>query len=527
MLLGELISGLDVTLRRPADARARICDVTEDSRTVLPGSLFIARAGTKADGRRFIDQAIALDASAILTDPGVPPPSDLGPVAWGVTNDVARAEAFIAERFFGEPSKRLALCGVTGTNGKTTITTLVYQMLNAARRRCGLIGTVMVDDGTGIAPATLTTPPALEMSYALSNMVERRYTAAALEVSSHSLDQGRVAALDFDVAVFTNLTGDHLDYHGTMERYAQAKAALFAMLRPDAMAIVNAQDPWTARMLQDCRARVLACAVAGADGPGPASCVAQVLRANARGTELLLRGPWGTIEGQVALIGAFNVMNVLQAFAAAFAMGLDAEHLQAALPRLRAPHGRLDRVSATGVADPDPGFSVFVDYAHTDDALAKAIGALRPLLQGTEGRLIVVFGCGGDRDKTKRPRMGRIAASMGDEVIVTSDNPRTEDPHAIIRDIVAGVENMPGSGLHVEPDRGAAIARAIEHARAGDIVLIAGKGHEDYQLVPDGAGGITRLHFDDREAARQALHKRLSAGSGENAAPTAEERMLL
>lgn len=500
MLLGELIQGLDI---QAADASSaiRICDLTEDSRTVMPGSLFIARPGTKTDGRTYIAQAIAADAAAILTTPDTPPPGSLAGAAWLTTRDIALAEARLAERFFGNPSSKLTLIGATGTNGKTTVTHLIHQMLNEAGTRCGLIGTTTIDDGGRTSKASLTTPPAIELSYTLSKMLDNGCAAASMEVSSHSLDQKRVAGLSFDIALFTNLTGDHLDYHLTMENYAAAKAKLFSALSPQGAAIVNADDPAHEAMLRDCRARVLRCTVSGRPG---ADCSADAGRMTFAGMPIALRGPWGDIEGHTRLIGGFNVMNILQAVAAAHAAGLDRDDIALSLYHLNAPPGRLERVAASpDAADP---FAVFVDYAHTDDALSKALTAVRPLVDDSGGRIRVVFGCGGDRDRTKRPRMARVATSLADDVIVTSDNPRTEKPQAIITDILAGIDDpATRERTHVEADRRTAIIRAIESAQPGDVVLIAGKGHEDYQLVSDNAGGILRLDFDDRIVAREAL----------------------
>jgi UDP-N-acetylmuramoyl-L-alanyl-D-glutamate--2,6-diaminopimelate ligase len=504
MLLGELIQGLGI---RPADAAhqgVRICDITEDSRTVMPGSLFIARPGLKSDGRAYIHQAIAADAAAILTDPATPPtPQAIAAgTAWLVTEDIPLAESWLAERFYGNPSRTLTMIGATGTNGKTTITYLIYELLRAAGTPCGLIGTVTIDDGTP-AQASMTTPPALEISFTLARMIESGYRACSMEVSSHSLDQKRVAALDFDIAIFTNLTGDHLDYHGTMASYIAAKAKLFSALRPDALAIVNADDPAHADMLRDCRARVIRCSLS----PGTAAeCCASAGPMTLEGTPLTLEGPWGTIEGSVRLIGTYNVMNVLQAVAAAHAAGASRDDIALALHTLTAPPGRLEMVTRDPHT-PEP-FGVFVDYAHTDDALAKALTAVRPLADQTGGKLRVVFGCGGDRDRTKRPRMARAACTLADLVYITSDNPRTESPSAIIREIMSGVPDPGSPDVHIDADRRTAITRAINDAAAGDVVLIAGKGHEDYQLVSDGAGGIKRLDFDDRLVAREALQER-------------------
>jgi len=510
MRLGELIRDLPVhAIGGDAGAAdVRICDITEDSRTVMPGSLFVARAGTKSDGRAYVADAIAAGASAILSDRPVGPGSHGGAVCGLVAADVPLATALLAERFYGNPSKMLKLIGVTGTNGKTTIAYLIHQLLNASKVRCGLISTVCIDDGRGRSDSMLTTPPALEISQALATMVESGCTAAVMEVSSHALDQKRVAALSFDIGIFTNLTGDHLDYHKTMDAYASAKAALFGMLGPDGVAIVNADDPAHQRMVAGCRARVLRCTMGES---GSAECRVTAGPATFAGTDAALSGPWGRIESPIPLVGRHNLMNTLEAVAAVTALGVAPAQVARALTLVQAPPGRLEPVTVSGV---DAGFSVFVDYAHTDDALANVLRTVRPLLEagaGAGGRLVVVFGCGGDRDRTKRARMAQVACGLADVVVVTSDNPRTEDPHAIIRDILAGVESN-SAAVHVEADRRAAIGWAVDHAERGDIVVIAGKGHEKYQLLPDGRGGILRTNFDDRHVARSAIERRFRPG---------------
>lgn len=516
MLLRELIDGLGVALADRAQESARICDVTEDSRTVLPGSLFIARAGARSDGRAFIEQAIGSGAAAILTEHSTPRPSGAGEVAWLTAPDVPLATALLAERFFGLPASKLSLYGVTGTNGKTTVSYLVYQLLRAAGVESGLIGTVFIDDGGGLSAAAMTTPPALELSHCLSRMVENGYRAAALEVSSHALDQRRADALRFDAAIFTNISGDHLDYHGTMDRYIAAKARLFELVKPAGVAVVNIDDPHAERMASACRGRVVRCTM---QPDRRADCSVRVRRMGVAGIEAEFLGPWGRFEAAIPLIGAHNAMNALQAVAAAHATGIEPARLESRLSRLVSPPGRLELVTRdwmpakalAGALAPAEPFSVFVDYAHSDDSLEKALAALRLLLPRGGAKLRVVFGCGGDRDRTKRPRMGRAAVRAADAVIVTSDNPRTENPSAIIREILAGVPPELMHKVHVDADRRAAIDRAIDEAQPGDIVLIAGKGHEDYQLVPDGAGGVRRLSFDDRVAAREALKRRADA----------------
>lgn len=502
MKLGALVQGLGVRLVGVGAESVRVCDITDDSRTAQPGSLFIARRGTKSDGRRFVEDAVRAGAVAVLTDDET---LSAGGAAVVVAADVPRTAARMAERFYGDPSSKLTLIGVTGTNGKTTIAHLVHQILNGAGERCGLIGTVEVDDGVSVGPAQLTTPPATELSRTFGVMVEAGCEAAVMEVSSHALHQGRVAALSFDVAVFTNLTGDHLDYHGTMEAYAAAKAGLFAMLPEAGTAIVNAADPWTGRLLRDCRAGVLRCSVDGAAG----ECVATVSSMTMAGTSASFAGPWGRFDASMRLVGPHNVMNALQALAACYAAGASAADLRRGIEAAAPPPGRLEPVT-----EPDDPFAVLVDYAHTDDALRKVLAAVRPMVH-PPGRLIVVFGCGGDRDRTKRPRMAAAAVELADVVVVTSDNPRTERPSAIIDEILSGVPGEERHRVSVDADRRRAIRRAVGMARPGDVVVIAGKGHETYQILPDGRGGTETIHFDDREEAREALAMRGGmAGAG-------------
>lgn len=520
----------------------RICDITEDSRTVMPGSLFIARAGEKSDGKRFIPGAIDAGASAILTDdPAFVLPAQThaksGPIVVLASADVPLAIAQLAERFYGNPSSKMTVIGVTGTNGKTTTTFLIHQMLNRLGVRCGLVGTVVIDDGTEVAPASMTTPPALELSRTLARMHEAGCKAVVMETSSHALHQRRVGgpmAIGFHAGVFTNLTGDHLDYHDTMENYADAKAMLFAALPAASnggVAIVNIQDLWHTRMVRDSRARVVRCAV---DEPGSLPITggtapetiwrAKVLSADTGGTHVELSGPWSGAgishaKVRIPLVGGFNVMNALQALVTVHALfggtgedDLSFDIISRALEATAAPPGRLEPVTP----DPSP-IDVLVDYAHSDDALKTVLTVLRGAMTqrsanegGTaRGRLWCVFGCGGDRDRTKRPRMGKVACELADRVVVTSDNPRTEQPEAIIAEIRSGMTTGTAQVV-VEADRERAIQLAMQQAQPGDVVIIAGKGHEDYQILPDPArpGATVTRHFDDREVARGALRAR-------------------
>ena len=505
MNLAALIEGLAVRAVRGDPASVRVCDLTEDSRTAVPGSLFVARRGLTFDGRGFIEPAIECGATSVLTDDEhveIPP---LSPAHKSVcvlaTDDIPRVSAQMAERFYGDPSSKLSLIGVTGTNGKTTVGHLIHQLLNAAGLRCGLIGTVEVDDGREVAPASMTTPPAIELSRTLSQIVEHRGKAAVMEVSSHALDQGRAGALAFDGAVFTNLSGDHLDYHKTMDEYARAKGRLFAALPGEGGAIVNADDPRCAQMTGG---RRITCSAIGR-----ADWTVAVKAGSLDGSDLEIRGPNIAIDARVPLFGDHNAMNTLEAVACACDVlrrhGRSdesiAEDLTSALPRTHAPAGRMERVSTSADAA-----TVFVDFAHTDDALDKCLASVRTHLP--EGRdLWVVIGCGGNKDQTKRPRMGRVAAERATRAVFTSDNPRTEPPNDIITGMMEGVEQAKRHDVLVHADRRCAIRAAIEGAGKGDVIVLAGRGHESEQEVAAPEGGVVRVPLDDRKIARDVLRE--------------------
>lgn len=494
MLLEDLIAGLPVAVHAPSVVGVEVMGVTEDSRRVRPGWLFVARSGSKRDGAAFAANAMEQGAIAVLAREPLQ-----GAIAL-TCDDPARVGAMLAERWHGSPCSRLGLMGVTGTNGKTTVAWLVRQFMNAVGRRCGLIGTIEVDEGLGGRPAGLTTPAAEDISGSLARMVANGCDSCAMEVSSHALDQGRSAGLSFRVAVFTNLSGDHLDYHGSMEAYAAAKARLFEQLDESSLAIVNADDPASERMLERCRARVLRCSMRGqADA---------TVRVEASGLEsrIEMHGPWGKLEASLSLVGDHNAMNALQAVAVAHAFGLDREAIASVLPTLMPPPGRLEPVLVEGVDGP----RVLVDYAHTDDALEKALMAVAG--RKGVGKLWVVFGCGGDRDRTKRPRMGAVAGRLADRVVVTSDNPRTEEPGSIVDQVLSGVPR--GVWTASDVDREKAIRLAIAQADVRDVVVIAGKGHEDYQIISDGVGGTRKRDFDDRLVARAALLERQGVAGG-------------
>ena len=482
---------------------ADLTDLSDDSRQVTPGSLFIAR-GRSTDTLNFLRQALDRGAAAVISEPlDVPQPSDAIP--WYRCEKVdQRLAGIVAEHFFGEPGKRLALIGVTGTNGKTTTALLIQHLLQSAGVRTGVIGTIHTDDGTaqGRRPAKLTTPGAIDFSRELARMADAGCRAVAAEVSSHALEQGRAHALTFQAAVFTNLTQDHLDYHQTMPAYARAKSILFTQLADNGLAVVNRDDPHAQDILADYVGRVLFTSMAGKDIPDKyPACYARDIDLRADASTARFIGPWGDVKATLPLVGKHNVCNTLQAVAAAQAITDLSANLKASLESIPQVPGRFERVLTpqpnNAPATPQPIPTVLVDYSHTPDALENAASALRPL---TPGRLIVVFGCGGDRDKTKRPLMARAACRHADRIYLTSDNPRTEDPDAIIRDALAGVPDDRKPDLTVQPDRAQAIRASVLEAEPNDTVLLAGKGHEDYQTL-----GRENIHFDDREHGRLAL----------------------
>ncbi|MFP4144839.1 MAG: UDP-N-acetylmuramoyl-L-alanyl-D-glutamate--2,6-diaminopimelate ligase [Phycisphaeraceae bacterium] len=518
MDLATLIPGLGLRVTS-GPSHVFLTDLRDDSRRVTPGCAFLARTGAGGgDGRRFIPAALEGGAAAVITH--ADPPGDLPEhVAWvqpasGVALD-QRFAGRLADRFFGSPGQKLRLVGVTGTNGKTTTTYLIKHLLDRAGVPCGLIGTVAIDDGETVADNDLTTPGAIEIARILARMVAHGCRAAALEVSSHALEQGRTDGLAFGAAVFTNLTGDHLDAHGTMEAYAAAKARLFAGLGPAATAIISAGDPWAHAMTAALPAglEALTCRVADPDEPVDAVAVARVERLSAAASRARFVGPWGEVTAEIPLVGRYNVANALQALAAAHAVAGPLPDLAGALATLPAVPGRLEPVpaSAADVPDVPEGVpTVRVDYAHTHDALENVLRALKPV---TPGRLIAVVGCGGDRDRSKRPKMARVACDWADAVWITSDNPRHEDPQRIIDDMLPGIPADRTGDTTVEPDRTAAIRAAIHAAGPDDTVLIAGKGHETYQDV----AGVKR-HFDDREQALAALQAHPAAADADHAA---------
>jgi UDP-N-acetylmuramoyl-L-alanyl-D-glutamate--2,6-diaminopimelate ligase len=484
MQLPKLLSALSVPL--PSDLPdAVVTAVTEDSRRVVPGVLFVARSGATTDGARFLSDAAARGAVAAVVSARV---AGLALPQIEVA-DPASAVSVLANALAGNPSHALPVLGVTGTNGKTTTAYLLRHLLAHTGKRCGLIGTVETDDGATVVESTMTTPTATDLAELLARQKSNGCAAVAMEVSSQGLHQGRVAGVRFAGAGFTNLTGDHLDYHKSMEAYADAKALLFASLPSSAVAVVNGEHEWTPRMVRDCKARVVRFAFGR-----EAEYRAESIEVTASGTVFTLRHGAVSKRLRMSLIGRHNIENALTAIGLAVeCLGLTLDHIESALATAGGAPGRLQAVR---LSDSQP-FAVLVDYAHTDDALQNVLTALRPL---TRGKLRVVFGCGGDRDPTKRPRMARVAERLADALYITSDNPRTEDPDKILREVAAGLSSPPAKPTHIEVDRRTSIQTAIRHAGGGDVVLIAGKGHENYQIV-----GTQKHHFDDVEEARRTL----------------------
>jgi UDP-N-acetylmuramoyl-L-alanyl-D-glutamate--2,6-diaminopimelate ligase len=472
-----------------------VSDITEHSGECASGAVFAAVPGTHRRGADYIPEALARGASAVMTSQ----PLAAIRVPQCVVADVRKAYAEVCHALSGYPSWRLGLAGVTGTNGKTTTTWLVRSILETAGRPCGILGTVEYSDGMERAAARLTTPDAKSFSRWLESMVSCRTRYAAVELSSHALDQHRAAGTLLDAAVVTNVTQDHFDYHGTAERYLAAKARILGMLKRSGLAVLNAEDPLTVALAEQIPATAQVCTF-GIDSA--ADVFADRVRLSRQGSRFRLRHRAGEVDVYLPLVGRHNVANSLAAASVAMHFGLSLSDIAAGLEAVGAVPGRLEAVNC------GQDFGVFVDYAHTDDALHRAIAAVREI---TTGRVYCVFGAGGDRDRSKRPLMGRAAAAA-DVPVVTSDNPRSEDPRAIIDDILPGFDDS--SVLpHVEPNRASAIAWALEQAAPGDSVLIAGKGHERVQIV-----GSEHIPFDDASVCRKALACRAPA-----AAPWADE----
>ena len=495
IILAHLIAALHgqvEILEQQGDVNRPVYAITDDSRTVTGGSLFVAVNGERVDGHGFVAQAIKAGAVAVVSQSPVAAESlPLIRVA-----DSRKALGILGSRFHGNPSARLKMIAVTGTNGKTTTTYLSKALLEGIDRRVGLIGTVGYQIGQETLPASHTTPGALDLQALLAKMVESGLTAAVMEVSSHALALDRTSGCEYDVAVFTNLTQDHLDFHHTMEEYFEAKLRLFTGLsggqKAGKLALVNVDDPRGAAIRAACPVPVWAYALTN-----QADLKAERVRLSLTGTTFTAATPAGSFAVESRLVGEHNVYNMLGAIGVALHEGATSDQIREAAARITNVPGRFERVTS------GQDFTVVVDYAHTEDALLRLLTAAQAL---KTGRIITVFGCGGDRDRGKRPKMGRAAVEYSDVVVLTSDNPRTEDPMTILREVEAGVRDALERRSHVQyhlvPDRREAIRAAIRGAHRGDMVLIAGKGHEDYQII-----GTKKFHFDDREVAREVIQQ--------------------
>ncbi len=501
MTIQELLDPCDV-VKTSGDLQSEVVSITEDSRVVGPGSVFVAIQGTQQDGHHFVKQAFAQGATAAVVEAGcfqgdtalvLPEDSVLIQV-----ENSRKSLGLMASQLNGNPSLQLKMVGVTGTNGKTTVTHLVKALLEAQSHRVGLLGTVGYVLGKELRAASHTTPAPVQLQEMLSEMVRVGIDVGVLEVSSHALALDRVAGCEFDLVVFTNLTQDHLDFHQTMEQYFQAKLRLLtdyvASERKSGpkRALVNFDDPWAPMILRQCPVPVWTFGI-----HSKADIQAEAVQLSMDGTKFLVNSPLGRLAITSQLVGEHNVSNMLAAIGVGLEMGMSPELIEETLTGVSNVPGRFERIQE------GQDFTVVVDYAHTDDALQRLLEAAQTIKQG---QIITIFGCGGDRDPGKRSKMGQVAVKKSDRVIVTSDNPRTEDPQAILADIEKGIEALPleeRCSFQVISDRAEAIQAAIDLARAGDLVLIAGKGHEDYQIL-----GTQKVHFDDREEARKAILQR-------------------
>lgn len=488
-MLGDLIQGVPVR-RRTGDLTSRISGITQDSRKVEPGSLFVAITGTDLDGHDFVQEAIRRGAAAIIGSRSMPMARKVPTL---IVDDTRKALADVSARFYGEPTLHLRVAGVTGTNGKTSITYLAESILREAGRRPAVLGTINVRYGDRTFPSENTTPESVDLQRLFGVMRSEEVTDVVMEVSSHALAMERVRGIHFDVAAFTNLSQDHLDFHRDLEDYFGAKRRLFseylkASQKKDRCAVINMEDPRASALLEAAAGQKVR---VGLNGPYEISCHSYELSEEGVRAAVLVEGE--PLEIRSSLIGRFNLENILIAVGIAKGLGVPAEAIARGIEKMRHVPGRLERIPN------DRGLHIFVDYAHTPDALGRVGENLRGF---ASKKLITVFGCGGDRDCSKRPLMGREAGRFSDWVIVTSDNPRTEDPERIIDEILPGLREtpVPPSRILKVVSREEALRKALQIARPGDFLLVAGKGHEDYQIL-----GKRKIHFSDQEILRKLL----------------------
>ncbi len=502
MNLSDVMAVVAGTATLPPGQQGReVLEIVHDSRKIKRGSLFVAVRGFHSDGHLFIQDAVQQGAVAVIVEAWKGPQTDT-PVILVPDSRVALAR--LAAAFYGHPSRKLKLIGITGTNGKTTTSYLVKSIIEAAGHVSGLIGTIDYRIGDRVYPAPNTTPESLDLQKLLAEMVERRAGYCVMEVSSHALELKRTAECVFEAAAFTNLTQDHLDFHGDMDSYFRAKLRLFAGLSPKGFAVINLDDARAPEIITATKAKVITTGFSKRADVRPSGDIGHEIT----GLSFPVTTPSGTLMARSPLVGRHNIYNILSAVGIGTALGLSTDVIALGIQNMKAVPGRMEKV------EEGQSFSVLVDYAHTEDALVRLLEAVREVVPK---RVITLFGCGGDRDRTKRPKMGKAALKGSDIVVVTSDNPRSEDPEAIIREIEAG---MVDEGIRVSaadapsraatgtkpyvviPDRGEAVDMAVRIAMPGDVVVLAGKGHEDYQIIGD-----RKIHFDDREAARKAIRK--------------------
>jgi len=487
-VLAREINATAVTGRLDIEA----LDVTHDSRACAPGSVFVAIRGEKTDAHRFIPQAVERGAIAMISE--LPSGGENAP-AWIQVGNARAALALSAAAVHGHPSQRLKLVGITGTNGKTTTAHLIDSIIRMSEGTSAMFGTITHRVGNEAAAALNTTPEASDIQRMLGRAIDAGCRSAVMEVSSHAIDLHRADALKFAAAVFTNLTRDHLDYHGTMEAYFAAKEKLFngSLGSQPGVSVINVDDEYGRRLFKSAKGDRISYGFGNRTDVGTDD-----FTMSPRGLAFTANTPAGSIEIVSALVGRFHVFNILAAVATGLALGANLDDIARGVAECSSVSGRFEQVTLSG--SPQMPFAVIVDYAHTDDALRNVLQTAREV--AGKARVITVFGCGGDRDRTKRAPMGELAASLSDVAIVTSDNPRTEDPEAIIGDIEAGLKRVARPYVKLT-DRREAIFHAIGEAREGDVVLIAGKGHETYQVI-----GARRIHFDDHEVAREAMKGR-------------------
>lgn len=488
MLLSELIKNItDARVVNSADAD--ITGIAYDSRKVKPGFVFVAMAGSKFDGHNYIATALEAGAAAIIAEREVEDAVKTGiPYVTVPNGRIAMGE--ISAPFYGYPSRDMKLIGVTGTSGKTTVTHLIQSIFNAAGEKAGLVGTLGTKIGDELIETEHTTPESVDLQHVLAYMRDKGVKAVAMEASSHGLYQGRTLGCEFDCGVFTNIARDHLDFHKTLEAYLDAKMILFRdyheMSGKKFHAVVNADDPSSGKVIEAAKGEVVTFGV-----ESDADLTASNIEVTDRSVAFDMNWRGAAVPVKLSIGGYFNVYNALSAAAAALALGVDMDTILRGLSAARRVPGRFESV------DCGQDFGVIVDYAHTPDELENVLRTAKGL---TKGQLITVFGCGGDRDRGKRPIMGGIGAELADLVVITSDNPRTEDPEFIVSEVLVGISDEDKARITVQVDRKEGIRKAISLAKAGDLVVIAGKGHEDYQIFAD-----RTIHFDDREVAREIL----------------------